>query len=129
MEAEEEASLKNYESDLDEGGSSVGSIKTNYANDADYEGPLLLGPTSCRVLLGAKTDLGEEVCCAAPSPRTAPAEVILIFGLINQLKSHHMESMWASGATRIGLIVSSTLAYPKPTMPLKRLETVPVSTL
>jgi hypothetical protein len=62
-EAEEEASLKNYESDLDEGGSSVGSTETNYANDADYEGPLLLGPTVCRVILGTKTDLGEEVCC------------------------------------------------------------------
>jgi hypothetical protein len=62
-EAEEEASLKNYESDLDEGGSSVGSTETNYANDADYEGPLLLGPTICRVVLGTKTDLGEEVCC------------------------------------------------------------------
>jgi hypothetical protein len=60
---EDEANLKNYESDLDEGGSSVGSTETNYANDADYEGPLLLGPTICRVILGAKTEIGEEVCC------------------------------------------------------------------
>jgi hypothetical protein len=39
---EEEANPKNCESDLDEGGSPVGSTETNYANDADYEGPLLL---------------------------------------------------------------------------------------
>ena len=60
---EEETNPKNYESDLDEGGSSVGSTETNYANDADYEGPLLLGPTTCRVILSSKTDLGEDVCC------------------------------------------------------------------
>ena len=64
LEAEEdETNPKNYESDLDEGGSSVGSTEINYANDADYEGPLLLGPTTCRVILGVKTDLGEDVCC------------------------------------------------------------------
>jgi hypothetical protein len=53
----------NYESDLDEGGSSASSTKTDYADDADYEGPLLLGPTICRVILSTKTDLGEDVCC------------------------------------------------------------------
>ena len=63
-EAEEEgANLKNYESDLDEGSSLGGSAETNYANDANYEGPVLLGPTICRIILGAKTDLDEEVCC------------------------------------------------------------------
>jgi hypothetical protein len=63
IDAEEAEEPENYESDMDEGGSSVGSTETNYANDADYEGPLLLGPTICRVILGTKTDLGEEVCC------------------------------------------------------------------
>ena len=59
----EEANPKNYKSDLDEGSSLVGSAETNYANNANYEGPVLLGPTICRIILGAKTDLGEEVCC------------------------------------------------------------------
>jgi hypothetical protein len=68
---EEETNPKNYESDLDEGGSSVGSTETNYANDADYEGPLLLGPTTCRVILGAKTDLGEDVCCGTTAKTCA----------------------------------------------------------
>jgi hypothetical protein len=64
---EEETNPKNCESDLDEGGSSVGSTETKCANDADYEGPLLLGPTACRVILGAKADLGEDVCCGTIS--------------------------------------------------------------
>ena len=81
---EDEANLKNYESDLDEGGSSVGSTETNYADDADYEGPLLLGPTICRVILGAKTELGEEVCCGTIA-KNCTCKVIQISGLINQL--------------------------------------------
>jgi hypothetical protein len=63
VDAEEAEEQENCESDMDEGGSLVGSTETNHANDADCEGPLLLGPTICRVIVGAKTELGKEVCC------------------------------------------------------------------
>jgi hypothetical protein len=52
-----------YESDLDQGGSLVGSVETNYANDSDYEGPFYLGPDVCRVILQVKTVRGEPLCC------------------------------------------------------------------
>jgi hypothetical protein len=52
-----------YESDVNEGGESVGSTDTAYADDADYEGPYFLGPEYCRVILSNKTDRGETLCC------------------------------------------------------------------
>jgi hypothetical protein len=53
-----------YESDIDEGGESVGSTDATYADDADYEGPYLLGPEYCRVVvLSTKTDRGETLLC------------------------------------------------------------------
>jgi hypothetical protein len=49
---------------VDEGGSSVRSIGTNYADNMDYEGPLYLGPDICRVILQIKTVRGEPLCCS-----------------------------------------------------------------
>ena len=78
--------------------------------------------------LGPRRILAKS-CAAAPSPRTAPTKVIPIFVRLDQFGSHHLEYMLASGIIKIRLMVSSNLSYPKPAMPLIRLETVPVSKL
>jgi hypothetical protein len=61
----EEEEVINYESDLDEGSSLVGSTETNNcADDDEYEGrPLVyLGGNIWHVILQARTDLGEPLC-------------------------------------------------------------------
>jgi hypothetical protein len=51
----------NCKSGLDEGGSLAGSTETNYADDADYEGPPYLGAgIFCTIVFQAKTDRSRE---------------------------------------------------------------------